>query len=400
MPPRVRSSRSATRGGRRTSPPAAASPTATRAGWASRGRAAARARRRRPGGSGRRWSSGGCRRGSCRCRPAGPAGRSTARRWCASSVDVQGRGAAQAAAAHDEVVVDAAGVDHLRVLGAQRRTDPGCAPEVEGGAGDRAVAAGRDAGPVDRGDVVGLDEQLVAVDRPGALAVEVEVGVVGQVDHGGGVGGRLQGDPDGLPLHLVADPGAHGAREPLVAVRAHQRQHQLVGVVRLDVPQSYVEPLGPAVQAVAPVVGAHLDVLAVEREAAAGDAVGVPPDDSADVVPARQPLRDVRMSEHDVAPLAVAARHGEPVDGRAEGEDLDHGPGLGADRQEAHVASVGHLAEELVLRGVLAHGNILRHCGRGRPWHCWETRGTPPRVGAQSERDLPGIARRRSIVRS
>jgi hypothetical protein len=71
------------------------------------------------------------------------------------------------------------------------------------------------------------------------------------------------------------------------------------------------------------------------------------------------------MSEHDVAPLAIAAGHHQPVDGRAEGEDLDHGPGLGADRQAAYVASVGHLTEELVLRGVLAHGNILRHGDAG-----------------------------------
>ena len=120
-------------------------------------------------------------------------------------------------------------------------------------------------------------------------------------------------------------------------------------------------------QAVAPVVGAHLDVLAVEREAAACDAVGVATDGAADVVPARQPLGDVRMPEYDVAPLPVAAPDHQPVDRRAEGEDLDHGAGLRADGQQADVASVGHLAEHAVVDRVLGHGFILGHGGCGVP---------------------------------
>ena len=93
-------------------------------------------------------------------------------------------------------------------------------------------------------NVVGLDEQLVAVDRPGTLAVEVEVGVVGQVDHGGGVGGRLHRDPDGCPSPPGSGPwrsrrpGTPGRRpgSPATAPARRRRATRRPTVVRRTPP--------------------------------------------------------------------------------------------------------------------------------------------------------------------
>ena len=56
--------------------------------------------------------------------------------------------------------------------------------EVEGRAVDRGDLAGRDQSLVGRREMVGVEGQLVAEDRAGAFAGEVEIGVVGQVDDG------------------------------------------------------------------------------------------------------------------------------------------------------------------------------------------------------------------------
>ena len=268
---------------------------------------------------------------------------------CGSSAGREHRGPPEPGPAHDEVVVDAPGVDDLGVLGAQRGTERTGLAEVERRAGDGCVTVERDPRRVDRGELVGLHHQHVLVDRPGALAVQVEVGVVGQVDDGGGVSGRLHQHLHGVALDPIGDRRRHRPGESLVTVRAGQRQHDLVGGVPHDVPETYVEPVRPAVQAVAPVVGAHLHLAAIEHEAAAGDAVGVAAHRAADVVAARQTLGDVRVSEHHVAAYAVPTRHLEPVDRGAEGEDLDDRPGLRSDPQEGDVTPVGHLVEHAVV---------------------------------------------------
>ena len=63
---------------------------------------------------------------------------------------------------------------------------------------DRLDLAGRDQRVVDRRVVVGGDHQLVVEDRAVALAGEVEVAVVGQVDRR-----RLVGRGDVVDLQLV-----------------------------------------------------------------------------------------------------------------------------------------------------------------------------------------------------
>jgi hypothetical protein len=179
---------------------------------------------------------------------------------------------------------------------------------------------------------MGVHGQLVVVDRAGAVAVEVEVGVAGQVDDRGRVGGRLEPDPHPVRRHLEPDLGDQRPGEALVAVGTLQAEDRLVGAVLVDRPQPAVEAVRAAVEVVAAVVGRHLDrrtglVGSVEREAAAGDPVGIAADGPADVVGGGEVLRRARVTQHDVAAPAVPAGDLQPVHGGPEREQVEHRTG-------------------------------------------------------------------------
>ena len=93
-------------------------------------------------------------------------------------------------AAQHEVVVVAAAALQLLVGRVDARADRCRLAEVERRAVDRLHLAGRDQRRVDRREAVGLELQLVAEDRALALAGQVEVGVVREVDDRRRVGRR------------------------------------------------------------------------------------------------------------------------------------------------------------------------------------------------------------------
>ena len=153
-------------------------------------------------------------------------------------------------------MVDPASRDDLRVLGAHGRPDRRGLPEVERRTGDRRVPAERDAGRVDRGELVGEHGQQVVVDRARTLAVEVEVGVIGQVQHGQGVGRRLHLDPHRCRRRLGSERAARPIPgKPWSPSGLSSDEHDVVGPVLDDVPEPAVDTVGAAVQAVAAVVG-------------------------------------------------------------------------------------------------------------------------------------------------
>ena len=63
-----------------------------------------------------------------------------------------------------------------------------------------------------------------------AFAGEVEVGVVGEVDDGGLVGGGGVVDAQGVVVERVADVRGERAGEALVAVRADERESTPLGI--------------------------------------------------------------------------------------------------------------------------------------------------------------------------
>ena len=122
----------------------------------------------------------------------------------------------------DDVVVVVAVAEHeLRVVGADAGTDRVRGAEVEGRAVDRGDLAGRDQTVVGRGEVAGVERQLMVKDRAGAFAGEVEVGVIGQVEEVGLVGRGLVVDAELVGVGQgVGDVDGEVAGVALLAVRA------------------------------------------------------------------------------------------------------------------------------------------------------------------------------------
>ena len=90
-------------------------------------------------------------------------------------------------AVQHEVVVVAVGVGELIEAGPYPCADGHRAGEVQRGVFHRRDSAGRYERVVDGGVATGEERQDVVLDAAGALARQVEVRVVGQVDNGGSI---------------------------------------------------------------------------------------------------------------------------------------------------------------------------------------------------------------------
>jgi hypothetical protein len=114
-----------------------------------------------------------------------------------------------------------------------------------------------------------VDLQLVIGNA--AFTAQVEIHVVGEVDHRRTVGGRFIVDAQGTVVApRVAHAAFHCAGKTLVAVRTAQHEFAV-----LFPPLAFREPVGSAMQRVASFVGGQRVRRAVEFEAAAGDAIRI-----------------------------------------------------------------------------------------------------------------------------
>src|SRR6476620_9648059 len=242
-------------------------------------------------------------------------------------------------AGDDVVVVVAVAERELWVVVADAGADRVRGAEVEGCAIDRGDLAGRDQSLVGRGEMVGVEGQLVAEDRAGAFACEVEIGVVGQVDDGRRVGGGAVVDAERAGGgQTVGDVDCEVARVALLAIRAGPGEADSDGIGLADLsggPDVLVEAADAAVERIWAVVERDLDSCAVDREPAAGDPVGVAADEGAEVGLAV--VLDVVVeggkAESDVGDSAGAVGNADGLDDAAEGKerDLDSTVGKGVD---------------------------------------------------------------------
>ena len=188
--------------------------------------------------------------------------------------------------------------------------------------------------------MVGLDLQLVVQHGARPLATEVPVSVVTQVQHRGRIGLRPIFDAQRAVLpQRVGDADPQCAGVALFSIRAGVGQLHTARVGRRDLPHPFVEAACPAVQAVRPVVAGEAVLPPVQGEAAAGDAVGVAPDDGAEVRAARHVVRERAQAERHVAHPARAVRHLQPLDGGAVGQD-GHTQAWGLQHEAAHLGPV------------------------------------------------------------
>ncbi len=213
----------------------------------------------------------------------------------------------------------------------------------------------------DRRVGLGMDGQLVAQDI--ALAGQVEVRVVGQVDRRGLVGDGVESDTQFVIVaQFVYRGGFQVARVALVAVRAQVAEDQAGRLRRgegFGLPQAAMKAIGAAMQVVDAVVQVQLMGFAVQREAAVGDAVAVAANQRAEIIRVAHVGRDVVIAEHHIGHDAVAVRHVELRDDAAQVADFcDHAVGVGQ-CVKGGFAAVRQLAKRRFGNGGLRHDGFL-----------------------------------------
>ena len=232
--------------------------------------------------------------------------------------------------------------------------DPVEGAEVERRSGDGRRLAGRDQRRVHRRVAARVELELVVVDVPRPLAGEVEVGVVGEVDHRRLVGRRLVVDVQLVPVvEPVEDLDRQRSRVALLAVGGRVRQAHADGAARPHLggrPHAAVEAARAAVEAVRRVVDRELERLPVDRERALGDAVAVAADDRAEVrvalvVRLARVAADVAEAERDVLQAPAAIGDADRLDRAAPGDDRDGHAAVVRERVLVDRRAVGQRAE-------------------------------------------------------
>ena len=162
---------------------------------------------------------------------------------------------------------------------------------------------------------MGEDLKTLIEDRPGGGTGEIEVAVIGEVEHGRRVGPRLIVDAQ-LPAgqEPVGNLHLEPAGKALLAVGAGISEDSAGAArlgQRLDLPDPGDEALaGAAVEGVGPVIGHEPDVAAVDRKAGASDPPGIAADDAAEEV-ARIPRLvggEIGQAERDIVDPPRAVR--------------------------------------------------------------------------------------------
>ena len=250
----------------------------------------------------------------------------------------------------DEVLVE----DHP--FAAAHLTDRAQGAEIENRAGDGNDLAGRNVVGVGRRVGVGEDAHLVIED--GRRIVEVEVGVLGEVDQRRRVGHRLDFHGERRRrLDDVAKPGRHSAGIAFLAIRAVDGERHAGGIMIDQPPWALAEAAKSAVQVIAAVlVHRHLIGVAVDREPAGGDSVGRAADNGAEMRRMLEVVVELVEAEHQWM-LDTGQPH--IADHRPQGDDPD-AQFAGGDR---HLANFGSVRSRSKSRG--CHCTVRPPCRGG-----------------------------------
>ena len=209
----------------------------------------------------------------------------------------------------DPVVVVATGLSELVEVVVDVCADSLGLTEVERGAlylGD----ARRDELVIDRSIVVRVDGELVIHNRGAWDAGEVEVAVVGEVNHRLLVRRRFVLDVDGIVIRQgISNLDVEVAREASLAVLREVGEFDRLGRRLVSCPHLPVEALGTTVEAVRLVVLGKSVLCPVELELTVGDTVAVATDEGTKVARAVDIGLDAVVSEDDVGHLAVLVGH-------------------------------------------------------------------------------------------
>ena len=193
------------------------------------------------------------------------------------------------------------------------RADGQLFAKIERCARDVAEFAGGNQAGIDGSELVGLNYQQVAENIAGALAGEIEIRVVGEIDDGFLVAGRGISDPQCVRIRQGVDHTHFQiSGEAFLAVLAEVGKFQRLAVFgrnNFSGPDGLVEALDAAVQTVFTVVLRERVGFAVERELGVPDAVSVAAHERAEKTLVIHVAVGVVVTENHVRQLAVAIRH-------------------------------------------------------------------------------------------
>ena len=178
--------------------------------------------------------------------------------------------------------------------------------KVHRSAGDGFGVAERNLGRVGREIFGGKELELMVFDA--SLVVEVEIRMVGQVDHGRGVALRREGKPEGVVLvPLVAGDGLQRAGVTRFSVFGIVQEFNGIPVGPA-LPHLVLEAVRAAVQVVGTVVDRQFVRLAVQGETAVGDAVGKTSGAFAGTGAVREIAHRIIVAEDDIVQPTVPVR--------------------------------------------------------------------------------------------
>ena len=245
----------------------------------------------------------------------------------------------------------------LLVVGIDARANGGGLRKVERSAIDGLQFTGGNQAGIDRREFRSVQREHVAEDVAFALAGEIEVGVIGEVDDGVFVGGRGVIDFEFAACERVADDSGERAGIACFAGFADVGEFDAAGNF-FALPNLIVEAVRAAVQRVGRIVDRQIVGFAVERELAFGDAVAVASDQRAEegaallCVAVADVAVEIVKAENDVGGVAVAIGRLERDDDAAIGDDGGFDASVGQ-RVRLDLGAIGHFSKRLCRHGCL-----------------------------------------------
>ena len=148
----------------------------------------------------------------------------------------------------------------------------------------------------------------MVVDGGVSLAGEIEVGVVGEVDHRKSGRARLIADVEGIVLQeAIGHLHLQLAGEALLTICRGVAEYERGGVPLLGVPDPEVEARGSAVETIGTVIDPQAIGLVIKRKLPLRDPIAVATDDGAEVLLLRPEIVvEAVVPEDDIYRLALA----------------------------------------------------------------------------------------------
>ena len=184
--------------------------------------------------------------------------------------------------------------------------DSGRLCKVKRRAGYRFDLTGGNQRRIDRRVMVGVKLEEMVIDRSASLPVQVEVRVIGEVEHRGLVGRCAIGNPKSVAVEYIGYRDLEVSRIAFLSIFGKVGQPEGGGVQLPCVPDDGVKTFLPAMERIGTVILIQRIFLSVELEFRMPDPVAIATDDGAEIgVRLVEIFSDAVIAQDDVGRVAV-----------------------------------------------------------------------------------------------